>query len=37
VLDALECKTGQECGRPRVKFISIDEMLAALGRSEAPR
>ena len=31
-LDALECSAGQASGRPRVKFCSIDEMLAALGR-----
>jgi ferredoxin--NADP+ reductase len=31
-LDALECSNGQACGRPRVKFVTIEEMLAALGR-----
>jgi ferredoxin--NADP+ reductase len=31
-LDALECRKGETCGRPRVKFTSIEEMLAALGR-----
>jgi len=31
-LDALECSNGQACGRPRVKFASVEEMLAALGR-----
>jgi len=31
-LDALECSYGQACGRPRVKFAAIDEMMAALGR-----
>ena len=30
-LDALECAAGEECGRPRVKFAAIDEMMAALG------
>jgi ferredoxin--NADP+ reductase len=35
VLDALECKTGKDCGRPRVKFVTVDEMLAALGRNQA--
>ena len=33
-LDAIEATRGQEQGRPRVKFTSIDEMLAALGRTE---
>ncbi|MBA2260470.1 MAG: FAD-dependent oxidoreductase, partial [Acidobacteria bacterium] len=28
-LDALECSNGQACGRPRVKFASVEEMLAA--------
>ena len=32
-LDALECSNGQACGRPRVKFPSVEEMLAALGRA----
>jgi len=31
-LDALELSAGERCGRPRVKFTSVDEMLAALGR-----
>ena len=31
-LDALECSNGQACGRPRVKFASVEEMLTALGR-----
>jgi ferredoxin--NADP+ reductase len=31
-LDALECSQGQALGRPRVKFTSIADMLAALGR-----
>ena len=31
-LDALELEAGGRCGRPRVKFTSVDEMLAALGR-----
>ena len=31
-LDALECSNGEACGRPRLKFASTDEMLAALGR-----
>ena len=31
-LDSLECSNGQACGRPRVKFASVEEMLAALGR-----
>ena len=33
-LDALECANGQACGRPRLKFASVEEMLAALGRAE---
>ena len=32
-LDELECSYGQACGRPRLKFSAIDEMLAALGRT----
>jgi ferredoxin--NADP+ reductase len=31
-IDALECSNGQACGRPRLKFASVEEMLAALGR-----
>jgi ferredoxin--NADP+ reductase len=31
-LDALECSNGEACGRPRLKFASVEEMLAALGR-----
>jgi ferredoxin--NADP+ reductase len=31
-LDALECSSGEACGRPRLKFASLEEMLAALGR-----
>jgi ferredoxin/flavodoxin---NADP+ reductase len=31
-LDALEVAAGRQAGRPRVKFTSIDEMLAALRR-----
>ena len=31
--DALECSAGQACGRPRVKFATIEELLAALGRA----
>lgn len=34
-LDALECTNGQACGRPRLKFSSVEEMLAALGRAGA--
>ncbi len=33
-LDAVELTRGQQQGRPRVKFTSIDDMLAALGRTE---
>ncbi len=31
-LDALECRQGEAHGRPRLKFTSIEEMLAALER-----
>lgn len=31
-LDALEVRNGQACGRPRLKFTSVDAMLGALGR-----
>lgn len=31
-LDALELAKGAECGRPRLKFTSIEDMLAALGK-----
>ena len=31
--DALECSNGQACDRSRVKFASVEEMLAALGRA----
>jgi ferredoxin--NADP+ reductase len=34
ILDALECSNGQACGRPRVKFVAIEDMLSALGRTE---
>jgi ferredoxin--NADP+ reductase len=36
-LDALECRNGQACGRPRLKFATVDEMMAALGRTGAAR
>lgn len=36
-LDALECGAGQACGRPRLKFVAVDEMMAALGRTEPAR
>ena len=32
-LDALELENGKACGRPRLKFTTTDEMLAALGRT----
>jgi ferredoxin--NADP+ reductase len=32
-LDALETSNGEVCGRPRLKFASTEEMLAALGRA----
>jgi len=31
-LDEIECARGREARRPRVKFSSVEEMLAALGR-----
>ena len=31
-LDAVELEAGLRCGRPRLKFTSVDEMIAALGR-----
>jgi ferredoxin--NADP+ reductase len=34
-LDALELGNGRNCGRPRLKFTSVDEMMAALGRTVA--
>ncbi len=34
-LDALELANGQASGRPRLKFTSVDDMLAALGRTVA--
>jgi ferredoxin--NADP+ reductase len=34
-LDAVELTKGQQQGRPRVKFTSIEDMLAALGHTEA--
>jgi ferredoxin--NADP+ reductase len=36
-LDALECSGGQACGRPRLKFVAIEEMMDALGRTEPSR
>ncbi|HVL68748.1 MAG TPA: FAD-dependent oxidoreductase [Vicinamibacterales bacterium] len=32
-LDALEIENGKACGRPRLKFTSVEEMLVALGRT----
>ena len=32
-LDALELANGKASGRPRLKFTSVDDMLAALGRT----
>ena len=34
-LDALERSNGQACGRPRLKFATVDEMLAALEATES--
>lgn len=34
-LDELECRNGEACGRPRLKFAEIDQMLAALERGRA--
>jgi len=36
-LDALETAAGVAAGQPRVKFTSVEEMLAALGRSAGVR
>jgi ferredoxin--NADP+ reductase len=36
-LDALEVSSGQSCGRPRLKFTSVEEMLKALGRTVTAR
>jgi len=36
-LDALELQNGQVIGRPRLKFTSVEAMLAALGKGEAVR
>jgi ferredoxin/flavodoxin---NADP+ reductase len=36
-IDAAECGNGQACGRPRLKFTTVDEMIAALGRSGSVR
>jgi ferredoxin--NADP+ reductase len=33
-LDELECARGAPLGRPRVKFTSIEEMIAAIGKEE---
>lgn len=34
-IDGLECSNGAALGRPRLKFASVEEMLAALGRVPA--
>ena len=31
-LNDIELRRGRECGRPRVKFVRVEDMLAALGR-----
>jgi ferredoxin--NADP+ reductase len=36
-LDALEMENGKACGRPRLKFTTLDEMMAALGRTVPAR
>jgi ferredoxin--NADP+ reductase len=36
-LDALEISNGQGCGRPRLKFTNVEEMLKALGRTVTAR
>jgi ferredoxin--NADP+ reductase len=36
-LDALELSNGKASGRPRLKFATVDEMLAALGRAVSAR
>lgn len=35
-LDELEIAAGDRCGRPRLKFTSVDAMLTALGRTKTP-
>jgi len=32
-LDEIECSRGEECGRPRVKLTSRDDVRSALARS----
>jgi ferredoxin--NADP+ reductase len=32
-IDAMEVEKGQQQGRPRIKFTTVAEMLAVLGRS----
>jgi ferredoxin--NADP+ reductase len=32
-LDALELANGKNCGRPRLKYTTVERMLAALGRA----
>jgi len=36
-LDALEVSSGKACGRSRLKFTTVEEMLAALGRTATAR
>jgi len=36
-LDTFELQNGKACGRPRVKFTTVDEMMAALGRTVLTR
>jgi ferredoxin/flavodoxin---NADP+ reductase len=36
-LDALELERGKAYGRPRLKFTTVDEMMAALGRTVPAR
>ncbi len=33
-LDALELANGKSCGRPRLKYTTVEAMLAALGRAD---
>jgi ferredoxin/flavodoxin---NADP+ reductase len=36
-LDEVEVSRGRQCGRPRVKFTRVEDMLAALGRGDDRR
>lgn len=36
LLDEIECQRGAELGRPRLKFCSVDDMLAAIQQQKQP-